>query len=110
RDVGEHHATAFADEGNGTESDQPVAGADVEHDVALLDRSALEHAVANGPEELERMRGGLGVAEPPLEDPRGPAVAHPASASSAWRSSGRLTIATPFPSGAIGHSSRGRSR
>ena len=33
-----------------------------------------------------------------------------ASSRSACKSSGRLTIATPIPSGAIGHSSRGRSR
>ena len=113
-DVAEHNLSLRTDSVERAEPDQPVAAADVEHGVAFAQSSVVEHTVADGCEHAQRVRELLGVAAvSPLEQPVSPPVAgwraHPASASSAWRSSGAVTIAnSPFSS--VGQSDFGRSR
>ena len=94
----------------GAEADQTVAATDVEHGVGGLERCAIQHLVADRCEETQGLRQrALVPAVAAVEQPLRPAVAHGASASRAFRSSGCVNIAT-VPSAARGHSLRGRSQ
>src|SRR5262249_4755983 len=77
RDVVEDDGAVVADVPKRLESDQPVAAADVEHDVAVLDAGALKDPVAN---ELvvadDRDAGALVTAVAAFREPPRPPIAH----------------------------------
>jgi hypothetical protein len=61
RDVAEDHAPRLAHARQATEADQPVPAADVEQNVAFLERCAVQNAIAYRREVLEHSPASLGV-------------------------------------------------